>query len=351
MISNLMSTSTGSGGGVSGASVGGFTTGAIPFGNSAGFLTSDVNNLQFSNTTKSILGSTGTATTPSYTFVNDANTGMYNPVADALAFVTAGSNRMRINSAGDVGIGTNGPSFRVTIADSQTATTGDDYSAFYSFDMAPGSTSSANNYGVYNDTIFSANFTSTGAMYSGYFQSRMNGSQGIATLYGMQAYAWLSSVGVVTTAYALRARTDNSSSGTIINAYAENSIVVNSGTGTITNAYGVYATIANSGGGTIVAAYGAYIDTIQGASVWAVYSNATAPNYFAGNVGIGTNNPTRRLHLSTGATVAIRIDGAANVTTTVGAAGAGAVLPITPEGYLNVLLGATTYRIPYYIST
>lgn len=51
----------------------------------------------------------GTLAAPSISFVGDANTGAYSPGADTLAFVTAGSNRVHITSAGLVGIGSSAP--------------------------------------------------------------------------------------------------------------------------------------------------------------------------------------------------------------------------------------------------
>jgi hypothetical protein len=47
----------------------------------------------------------GLVATPSLTFTGDLNTGMWSPAADTIAWSTGGSERMRITSAGDVGIG------------------------------------------------------------------------------------------------------------------------------------------------------------------------------------------------------------------------------------------------------
>lgn len=47
----------------------------------------------------------GLVATPSLTFVGDLNTGIWSPGADILAVSTGGSERMRINAAGETGIG------------------------------------------------------------------------------------------------------------------------------------------------------------------------------------------------------------------------------------------------------
>lgn len=51
----------------------------------------------------------GAVGTPSYTFTGDANTGMWSPAADTLAFSEGGVEVMRITSAALVGVGTAAP--------------------------------------------------------------------------------------------------------------------------------------------------------------------------------------------------------------------------------------------------
>ena len=58
----------------------------------------------------------GTLAAPSISFLSDANTGIYSPAADTVAFVTAGSNRVHITSGGLVGIGTSSPSRRLHVS-------------------------------------------------------------------------------------------------------------------------------------------------------------------------------------------------------------------------------------------
>lgn len=48
----------------------------------------------------------GLASAPTYTFLNDSNTGIFSSGADSLSITTAGSERLRVFSSGNVGIGT-----------------------------------------------------------------------------------------------------------------------------------------------------------------------------------------------------------------------------------------------------
>ena len=62
-----------------------------------------------------ITTSNGTASTPTFSFSGDEDTGWFSPTADTLAAATAGSERIRIDSTGDVGIGTANPNAELHI--------------------------------------------------------------------------------------------------------------------------------------------------------------------------------------------------------------------------------------------
>jgi len=58
----------------------------------------------------------GTAALPAITTTGDTNTGIFFPAADTIAFAEGGAEAMRINSSGNVGIGTTTPSKKLYIS-------------------------------------------------------------------------------------------------------------------------------------------------------------------------------------------------------------------------------------------
>lgn len=70
--------------------------------------------------------------------------------------------------------------------------------------------------------------------------------------------------------------------------------------GSVTDVYGVYVKTSFTGG-TLANRYGLYLNTMSGTPStkdYSLYIAATQPSYFAGDVGVGTTNPSTPLYVS-----------------------------------------------------
>ena len=73
----------------------------------------------------------GSAGTPAVRFLNDTDVGLFRPTTNTLALATGGSERLRIDSSGRVGIGTPSPASTLDAAGDVSITGNENYLYFF----------------------------------------------------------------------------------------------------------------------------------------------------------------------------------------------------------------------------
>jgi hypothetical protein len=294
--------------------------------------------------------SAGTVSAPAITTTGDTNTGIFFPAADTIAFTEGGAERMRIDSSGNVGIGTSSPATLLSLAANNT---GAENNTLRFWDTATNTTA---NQQIGKIEFYSSDTSSPGAgvkSYIGAFATdgtpdaylafatadgaaqateRMridnSGQVGIGGTPTASVTLDVSKVVGIgqSTAYGIwsRGAAAPTSTTNVSNFVATTSTSANGGTpyttGTIAGfraiqgTFNADSTVTNQFGfeaqSTIIGAtnnFGFYSNIASGTGRWNFYANGTADNYFAGNVGIGTSSPAAKLYVNANNATATQI--------------------------------------------
>lgn len=211
-----------------------------------------------------------------------------------LRFNIAGSQKMTLDTTGNVSIGktTPGSTTKLDIYNLyDTNTTGSLYNTY--------------NRAVLADIALTGNVALYGTVSIADSQN-MTPMGNTVSITGVYASARVNTIGLggsfATNAYGLYAAVDVSDS-----------------IGDLQNGYGVYAAVSKTGGAAAALAngYGVYIPTVSATEAYGIYQTGGTKNYFADAIGIATTTPSTPLHVATYSTITLTTNpysGASSVT-------------------------------------
>jgi len=127
--------------------------------------------------------SAGSAAAPAITTTGDTNTGIFFPAADTIAFTEGGAEAMRINSSGNVGIGTSSPASFATVKALQLNTASTLMAFTDEFDMGQNVYYNAGN--KYITTGAATLYAQTGGQHQWYYAASGTAGNAISFSQGM----------------------------------------------------------------------------------------------------------------------------------------------------------------------
>jgi len=284
-----------------------------------------------------ITSGTGTAAAPAISPTGDTNTGIFFPTADTIAFAEGGAESMRIDSNGNVGIGTTSATSKLHISGTGSTASNPSTSGTLGATLALQGTTGVGNGGMLM-------FGATAGYYAaikGYIQSGNNNTLGDllfcvrnadtdTTLTEAMRIDASGQVGIGTTSPDYKLDVD----GTVrINSAFASLALTDTTGGTTTGGFVRYISNGTSG------AYSYQINTAAAGDFTTAINAYTISS--AGNISIGTATALSKLHVHGDLTLS-------NATVSTTAATGGLTLPATAAGYLTVSINGTSRKIPYY---
>ena len=279
-----------------------------------------------------ITSGTGTAAAPAISPTGDTNTGIFFPAADTIAFAEGGTEGMRIDSSGNVGIGTTSPSTKLDV---------DGVLQLRAVSGEGGQMQLLNTGNASNGLVIDVSAADTGRIFCSNNNSvlqlgQLAGTGGIVSLYTAGAERLRidgsGNVGIGDSSPAAKLDVNgsfNATSGTIPTLVATTLLT----TGTGTAAAPAIVPTGDTNTGIFFPAADTIALTEGGTESLRINSS--------GNVSIGTATALSRLHVHGDLTMS-------NATTAASASAGGVTIPATVAGYLSVTINGTSRRIPYF---
>jgi len=296
-----------------------------------------------------ITSGTGTAAAPAISPTGDTNTGIFFPASDTVAFAEGGAEAMRIDSSGNVGIGTTSPTTKLEVA---TTNTDGDITALRLYNnrqLSAATKVSLQFYADNDQVLLTAGRDATGTSGNFNILTRKSGTQ-TSSLYIDET----GNVGIGTTTATAAFQGAASKLGIEApRASSDQTLLSLAHTGTITASDKInigFDSFSSTAVRRTMAQMSALNENPASGNPGSLlfYTNVGAASLTekmrinsSGNVSIGTATALSKLHVHGDLTMS-------NATVSTTAATGGLTLPATAAGYLTVSINGTSRKIPYY---